>query len=456
MPRGAYEASIPLVMAQIDGLTLDITNGRKFFGTRKRDVRVDNRTLATLEDSLPVVRELFSTDLNVSAVGGSFGRHGIMHGRELGYATRVNSVKTFVLLQAVTEWAQSELTRREGQLRSQRLKLAAGTEGALARLNLTQRERKLYAKAARELTAQGVTVTTTEPRYYGDGPRVLDRLRAADAPTGQALTPEEHSWCPGHVAHIEVTIYEPDPDEDNGDGAGEQAEVLITYGCADPAAHGHLDLWGSPSQDRVRTVHLPDEDVPPGEDEQARTERLARQEQARAEAQARAEQAARAARRELIRLNKEADAAQGVRREFLRSCLTAKSWHKQMTGYALQQLLGRDRTVSEWFNDHPSPGGQPPVLADILGEDPIHTALAAPANRHPVMLWAYVAAAHEKDMPRDAHRQRNTARADYLRHLTDLGYTPADVERRIITAVNPDTEPTTDADPVEVMPESAA
>ena len=152
----------------------------------------------------------------------------------------------------------------------------------LARLTLAQRERKLRAKAVRDLTRQGVTVVDDEPNYHGDGPRVLTRLRAADAPTGQALAPDEHVDCPGHIAYVEVSIYEVDPD----DGTDEESEVSVTYGCADPAAYGHLDLWDRPG---VRTVPLPDEDVPPDADEQARAERQARD-----------------ARRELIRLNKEA------------------------------------------------------------------------------------------------------------------------------------------------------
>jgi hypothetical protein len=153
----------------------------------------------------------------------------------------------------------------------------------LARLTLAQREGKLRAKAVRDLTRQGVTVVDDEPNYHGDGPRVLTRLRAADAPTGQALAPDEHVDCPGHIAYVEVSIYEVDPD----DGTDEESEVSVTYGCADPAAYGHLDLWDRPG---VRTVPLPDEDVPPDADEQARAERQARD-----------------ARRELIRLNKEAD-----------------------------------------------------------------------------------------------------------------------------------------------------
>src|SRR5689334_7613087 len=115
-----------------------------------------------------------------------------------------------------------------------------------------------------------------------------------------------------------------------------------------------------------------------------------------------------------------------------------------MTGYALRQLLARDRTVTDWFNDHPWPTGEPAVLAEILGDDPIATALAAPPVRHPVMLWAYVVAAHEKAMPRDAHRAHDPSRADYLRHLADLGYVPADVEQRIVTNVYGDLADTAD------------
>ena len=339
----------------------------------------------------------------------------------------------------------------------------------LARLTLAQRERKLTAKAARELTEQGITVTDTEPRYHGDGPRLISRLRHPDTQVGYALTAEEHAQCPGHVAHVEVTIYEADPDE----GTPEDTDVTITYGCTDPAQYGHLDLWTGRTS---RTVELPEQDTRDDEDEQARADRIARQEQERAEAQARAEQEARDARRELIRLNKEADAAEGVRREFLRSCLTAKARHKAMTGYALGQLLRRERTVIDWFSDQPWSLAHPAVLPEILGEDPVATAVASPANRHPIMLWAYVAAAHEKAMARDAHRSHSPSRADYLRHLIDLGYTPADVERRIITNVYPEpvptplidlnldqpgdtaeatgTPPTTD--PGEVMPATAA
>ncbi len=136
-------------------------------------------------------------------------------------------------------------------------------------------------------------------------------------------------------------------------------------------------------------------------------------------------------RRELIRLNKVADAAQTVRREFCRDLLAAKTKAtvQKMTAWAVDQILARDRAVTGWLNDH-SISSAP--LADILGsETPMAVVAAAtPPTLRTLMVWAYVVAAHEFDYPRDAHRSpHHIGRAGYLRHLVDLGYTPAETDR---------------------------
>ena len=113
----------------------------------------------------------------------------------------------------------------------------------VACLRLEQRERDIRAAAVAELTAAGVTVTDTEPTFYpSDRPRDIDSLRYPDTPPGEAMTPEQHAACPGHVAHVAVMIYEPDPDDDQDHG--EAVEVRTTYGCTDPEAHGHLGRYG--------------------------------------------------------------------------------------------------------------------------------------------------------------------------------------------------------------------
>ena len=72
------------------------------------------------------------------------------------------------------------------------------------------------------------------------------------------MTPEQHASCPGHVAHVAVMIYDPDPDDDQDHG--ETVEVRTSYGCTDPEAHGHLGRYGDLTRPHSRG-HL---DVVPG------------------------------------------------------------------------------------------------------------------------------------------------------------------------------------------------
>ncbi|MGI8414726.1 MAG: hypothetical protein ACR2P2_00660 [Nakamurella sp.] len=121
-----------------------------------------------------------------------------------------------------------------------------------------------------------------------------------------------------------------------------------------------------------------------------------------------------------------ADAAQEVRRQFRRDQLASKSktQHKTKTEWAVSQVLSRDYFVTSWLADRSKVSAYP--LDEILSsEQPVGLATSAPASRQPIMLWAYVVAAHEDTYHRDSHRQADTYRAGYLRHLLDLGYTPA-------------------------------
>lgn len=100
---GAYEASIPILLAQIEGLSQDLTK-KSFFTKRNNDPYLDDETVAGMETNLPVVRTLFSEDVEPTGHYGKVSRHGVLHGRDLGYATRVNSTKTIVLVAALAEY----------------------------------------------------------------------------------------------------------------------------------------------------------------------------------------------------------------------------------------------------------------------------------------------------------------------------------------------------------------
>ncbi|MPQ96865.1 hypothetical protein GB931_02795 [Modestobacter sp. I12A-02628] len=127
---GAYEASIPILLAQIEGFVVDVADGKLFFSRRdgkKADV-IDSATIATMDESLQVVRDLYSAGMDYTDSTGGMSRHGALHGRELGYDTRINSVKAFVLLQALVEWAQPRMGAKIAARQSEQEAASAGSD----------------------------------------------------------------------------------------------------------------------------------------------------------------------------------------------------------------------------------------------------------------------------------------------------------------------------------------
>ena len=113
----------------------------------------------------------------------------------------------------------------------------------------------------------------------------------------------------------------------------------------------------------------------------------------------------------------------------MRQCLSVKSKHKAMAGWALERVIQRDPTFCRWAGEYYS---RPAILAELLGDDPRQVTADTPAARHGLILWAQVATANEEDLPRDAHRDRSPSRARYLQHLQSLGYVLSDVEQMIL------------------------
>lgn len=124
--NGAYEASVPILFSQIDGICLDLT-GKYFFKDPKREPLADKETVAGLPENLEVVRDWYSRPQRSSGATGESRRHGVMHGRELRYDTKRNSVKAFVLLLGVIEWAQPQARRAAEAAQLQREERYAGS-----------------------------------------------------------------------------------------------------------------------------------------------------------------------------------------------------------------------------------------------------------------------------------------------------------------------------------------
>jgi hypothetical protein len=119
--QGLYAASITLVLAQIDGLTRDLT-GASFFrfnpGVNEYSY-VSDSTLATVGATLPTVRRQFSDSVDSTGMHGSLSRHGVMHGRDLAFATLVNSTKTLVLLGSLIEQLEEQGSKKAKKIKRQ-------------------------------------------------------------------------------------------------------------------------------------------------------------------------------------------------------------------------------------------------------------------------------------------------------------------------------------------------
>jgi len=271
-----------------------------------------------------------------------------------------------------------------------------------------------------ELATRSITVLEDEPNTYTPGgARSVEDLTIDDGNGDKVqLTAESHAACPGHAAYVDAEYYPADPDDDE---QPEEVEVSVLYVCLDPAQFGHTSRrWA----DRNPTPGPGSSTAEPAEGDTASdaAARLAREQEAEAEAK-------KAQRRELIARNKQADSAQEVRRAYLRQCLSVKSKHKAMAGWALERVIQRDPTFCRWAGEYYS---RPAILAELLGDDPRQVTADTPAARHGLILWAQVATANEEDLPRDAHRERSPSRARYLRHLQTLGYVLAEVEQMIL------------------------
>ena len=111
-----FHASVPVVLAQIDGIVFDLTKKSFFERGRKRtkhlrakeSVVADPSGLAALADGLSDPRS--ATDQGPVSLAY---RHGIFHGEDLGYANRRTSTKAFAALLSLAPWV--EKTQGGGQ-----------------------------------------------------------------------------------------------------------------------------------------------------------------------------------------------------------------------------------------------------------------------------------------------------------------------------------------------------
>lgn len=145
-----YDASVPLSLFQAEGLLRDARQRTPF---RPEADLIDDETMAGIEGSLSVAKTWFAeSGIKASRVSGRPSRHAIAHGRELGYATRTNSVKALVFLAAVVEFCGPLFQATSSANRSKRESENEGVEGVDAEGRQLDRRGFVEARAAlREL-----------------------------------------------------------------------------------------------------------------------------------------------------------------------------------------------------------------------------------------------------------------------------------------------------------------
>lgn len=114
-----YSAAIPLVLGQIDGIFIDMTEKpAKYFYDPKNPNLIDDVTIAGHPLGLKALSELMSREQRKTVVSDKLTRQGILHGRVLAYGTLRNSTKVWAALLAVIEAMQpraAELNKKAAE-----------------------------------------------------------------------------------------------------------------------------------------------------------------------------------------------------------------------------------------------------------------------------------------------------------------------------------------------------
>lgn len=102
---GRYHASTPVVLAQLDGIAQELT-GRSFFGAPAEVLSLPHSVTAS-PGGLATLAKYFGAQRRITVsdpLDAPF-RHGILHGRDLGYDTPLVAAKAWATLLALRPWA---------------------------------------------------------------------------------------------------------------------------------------------------------------------------------------------------------------------------------------------------------------------------------------------------------------------------------------------------------------
>jgi hypothetical protein len=192
---GHYAGAISIVLPQMEGIFIDMTGkgATDFFEKNNRHL-LDDETLPGHSLGLKALARYMTRAVNKTQTKGVLTRHGILHGRELGYDTRRNSTKALVGALALIEWAQpraEEIHRRAAEERN--IKYAGRKE-------VDQWGRRLDRRGFDEAIALLVAVKSLEETYYlanqgyTDNRKQLDRQGQLKGEFELRVTQDGQQW----------------------------------------------------------------------------------------------------------------------------------------------------------------------------------------------------------------------------------------------------------------------
>ncbi|MFJ9782545.1 hypothetical protein ACIRSS_23390 [Amycolatopsis sp. NPDC101161] len=292
-----------------------------------------------------------------------------------------------------------------------------------------QRLAALTEDLTEELTTAGVTIFDQNlPDSYGDA-RSLDRLRPTpEHEPHTELTAEDHASCPGHGAWIET---------DHHDEQGNQIPVAV-YGCADfltrghalshaPAGRADFTTTSTSTGTSVDGESSDDEDTAGQSDEVA----AARAAHAAAELE---RQKARIIRKWVIQNNKDWDASQTPRREWLAGLVQRKTapqgaqlflaLQKAHGGYELRRAFERNHPLAMKLIGLPVGA----TLADLTAK----VAKSPTAGKATLYDLFITLCAIEADLSRNTWRNPWGSAQAYMAAIIGWGYPASDVERKVV------------------------
>lgn len=105
--EGRYHASVPVALTQLDGLAYDLTGCTFFVRPEKADHLILRDSISGHPSGLAALAGTMSQGRWTTSVSETHlpYRHGIIHGRDLGYANQRTSVKSLAALLALGCWA---------------------------------------------------------------------------------------------------------------------------------------------------------------------------------------------------------------------------------------------------------------------------------------------------------------------------------------------------------------